>query len=490
MKKILGSLLRLMLFGVFIIVGIMVVRTLGFSSRQIVIPPVEATAMPARAAEHLAQAINQPTVSLDSEIDTLAFRNLDTFFRQSYPLVDSFLETIPIVPYSKVYKWPGKNAKLTPILLMAHQDVVPVEEATRNKWSKEAFSGQKADQQIWGRGAIDDKGAIIAILESIEQLLGEGYVPERTIYLSFGHDEEIGGYNGAQKVATYFKNKGIAFDYILDEGLMILEKALPGLDAPLAMIGIAEKGYLTLRLEAQLNEGGHSSMPPAESAIGILGKAIKRLEDQPFPGEIAGATGLLFDYIGPEMPALPRAVIANRWLTEGLLTHQLSKDPSTSAIIRTTTAPTMIKGGVKDNVMPTRASAQINFRIIPHESIASVIERVKAIVDDSRISIAPMPGIMQDEPSPVSGTSTFGYQVIQKSIQEVFPDVIVAPALTVGLTDSRHFKDLSENIYRFRPFQLKHEDLTTIHGINEKLSEKNLHQAIRFFRQLIKNSCL
>ncbi len=490
MIKILGGLLRLMLFGAFIVVGIMVVRTVGFSSRQIAIDAVEMTPLPPQAVTHLAEALAQPTVSQDFEIDTLAFLRLDTFLTTSYPLVDSFLEVLPIVPFTKVLKWPGKNSKLMPILLMAHQDVVPVEEATRNQWTVDAFAGQVGENEIWGRGAIDDKGAIIAILESIEQLLGEGYVPERTIYLSFGHDEETGGHQGAQKVAAYFKNKGIKFEYILDEGLMILEQALPGLEKPLAMIGIAEKGYLTLRLEAKLTEGGHSSMPPGESVIGALSKAIKKLEERPFPAHIDGATGALLDYVGPELPPLTRALVANLWLTESIITHQLGKDPSSSAIIRTTTAPTMIEGGIKDNVMPTRASAQINFRIIPGETIASVTDRVKRLIDDPRIAILPVAGIGQDEPSPVSETNTFGYQVIQKSIQQVYPEVLVAPALTVGQTDSRHFKELSENIYRFRPIQLKREDLTRIHGINEKISQQNLHQSIRFFRQLIQNSCL
>ncbi|GJM31142.1 MAG: peptidase M20 [Saprospiraceae bacterium] len=490
MKKILGTLFRLILFGGFIVAGIMVVRTLGFTSRQIAIEAISPIDIPKGAADRLAAALTLATISTNSGIDTNAFSLLDTLIIEKYPLVDSMMEKIPVVPISKVYRWPGKNAKLKPILFLAHQDVVPVEENTIDKWTAPAFGGQKADGFIWGRGALDDKTAIISILEASEQLLSEGYVPERTIYFSFGHDEEIGGQNGAKKVADFFARKDIHFEYILDEGLLVLENSLAGLSQPLAMIGVAEKGYLTLRLDARLPEGGHSSMPPANSVIGILSRAIKRLEDDPFPGKIKGATRALFDHIGPEMSPLYRTLFANLWLTEGIINHQLSKDPSSSAIIRTTTAPTIIESGLKDNIMPTQASAQINFRILPGESIASVMARVKAVINDERITITPQEGIGQDEPSSVSGVGTFGFQVIQKSIQQVSPEVLVAPALTVGLTDSRHFRNLTDDIYRFRPYQVSRQDLRTFHGINEKISEANLATSIRFFRQLILNSCL
>lgn len=485
MKKLLRLLFRIFLLLVIIVAGIVAVKTAGVSSRQTDIDTIPATEVSEKAAERFSRAIQIPTISEAAQFDSTTFLDLDTLIRRQFPLIDSLLERINISSLSMTFKWPGKNPDLLPVLLMGHADVVPVEENTEQEWEAGPFSGAIKDGYIWGRGTLDDKVSIFGILESIEQLLSENYIPGRSIYLSFGHDEETNGEAGAKKIAAWFQQENIQFEYILDEGMVIVEEAVAGLKPPAAIIGIAEKGYVSLRLTAKLDEGGHSSMPPKQTAIGVLSQAIVRLQETPFPAKIDGASAAFFDHIAPEMSWPFKALFSNRWLTEGILVRQLSKETAPNAIIRTTTAPTMISGGIQDNVLPSAASAVVNFRILPGETPETVAKYVEKIIKDQRMEVSIISG---SNPSNVSDTESFGYQVIQKSIQEVFADVVVAPNLLIGQTDSRHYQELSENIYRFLPVRLTKEDLTRIHGKNERISVEGYHQVIRFYRQLVLNS--
>lgn len=360
----------------------------------------------------------------------------------------------------------------------------------RHRYSKDkSISGKIQDGYLWGRGALDDKLEVFSMFEAVEILLEEGYDPERTIYFAFGQDEEIGGMKGAIPIAKIFAERDITFEYILDEGSIILEKALDGLEQPLAMIGITEKGYATLTITALLKEGGHSSMPPTETAVGLLSKAIVNLQDNPFPLKIDGATELFFEHVAPESAFLQKMLLTNLWLTEGLITSQLGKDNTAAAMLRTTTAPTMLRGGIKDNILPTRASAKVNFRIIPGETVESVLARVREVIKDDRIIVDAGDDKMSSNPPPVSPTESFGFQVIQKTVVETFPDVVVAPSLVIAATDSRHYTGLSKNIYRFSPIKITRADLKTIHGIDEKISTEGYKNMIRFYRSLFLNSC-
>lgn len=487
MKKLFRLILRLAIFAFIIIVGIATVKTVGFTSKQIPVEPVEPIAIPESAIEHLSKAVQIPTVSEENKVDTTALLNLDTLIQQAFPNVDSLLEKTYVNRFSLVYKWAGRNPKLPPVLLLGHMDVVPVE--SEAAWSVSPFSGEVHKGYIWGRGTMDDKLNVFGILEAAEMLLKEDYQPERTVYFAFGHDEEISGEYGAKAIAARFEQQGIRFEYVLDEGQLIIENALPGLDPPLGMIGVAEKGYVTLHLLAKQEEGGHSSMPPKETVIGVLSKAIVKLQTNPFPGKIDGATKGLLQHAGPEMNFPYNVLFANLWLSEGLLKNIFSGKPSSNALIRTTTAPTIIEGGVKDNVLPTSASAKINFRILPGETIESVTSYVQNIIDDPRVSVATSKIEFGQNPSPVSDEGTFGFLVIQKSIREVFPETVVAPALVIGATDSRHYQSVSDQIYRFQPIQISLDDTKRFHGIDERISVENYKQAIRFYRQLILNSC-
>lgn len=486
MKKLLRLLLRLSFFAIIIIIGIMAVKTVGFTSKQIPVEPVEAVAIDDASIKRFAQAIQIPTTSRENEQDTAALLQLDTLIQTNYPRVDSMLEKRYFNELSLVFKWAGRNPNLSPILLMGHLDVVPIE--SPEKWSAEPFGGTVNDGYIWGRGAMDDKLSVFGILEAIEMLLQEDYLPERTVYLAFGHDEEISGANGAVAIAESFAKENIRFEYILDEGHLIVEDALPGLSAPLGMIGVAEKGYVTLNLTAELPEGGHSSMPPPETAVGVLSKAIVTLQENPFPSKIDGATRSLLQYAGPEMSFPYNALFANLWLTEGILKRVFTAAPSSSAMVRTTTAPTVIAGGVKDNVLPTSASAKINFRILPGETMETVQQYVERTISDNRITVTAETEFGEN-PSPISGDDTFGFLVIQKSMLEVFPGTVVAPALVIGATDSRHYQHLTDQVYRFQPIKIAKDDAKLFHGIDERVSVENYKQAIRFYRQLLLNSC-
>jgi carboxypeptidase PM20D1 len=486
MKRLFAMLLRLGLLSVAVFAGILTVNTLSFTSRQIKVSPAALRPAPPGAAERLGRAISYPTVSGTGGLSHAAFVGLDTFLRQAFPRVDSLLELTLVNRFSRVYRWAGRNPKLSPALLMSHLDVVPVERA--EDWSAPPFAGLIRDGYIWGRGALDDKVGVMAILEAVEQLLSEDYIPGRDIYLAFGHDEETGGNLGARVIAHRFAAQGLRFEYVLDEGLLIMEDAFPGLDKPLALIGVAEKGYLTLRLSVSLPQGGHSSMPPAANAIGLLSRAVHRLRERPFPARIDGAARELFAFAGPETRFPYRVLFANLWCAEGLVTRVLSNDPAANALVRTTVAPTIIAGGFKDNVLPAEASATVNFRILPGETIASATERTRRVVADSRIAIeAPNPEFNQD-PSPVSPAAAFGFQVVQKTTLECFPGVVVAPSLVLGATDSRHFETLSDHVYRFMPLVLRKEDLGRVHGIDERVSVEGYGRAIAFYRRLIENS--
>lgn len=486
--------LRKAVFGILIFSALLVliiwIKVIRFSSKQIAVEPIEQGSVAPDALQRLSAAVRLHTVSYPDHIDTAAFLKLDTLIRSSFPLVDSSLERLQVTPYSQVFRWTGKQANMAPALLLAHLDVVPVEPEAKRNWSHPPFSGKIADGYIWGRGTLDDKVSAFAILEAIEQLLREEYTPNRTIYLAFGHDEEVGGIAGAQTIADYFAKQQIRFEYVLDEGQIVLKKALPGLDPPLAMIGIAEKGYLTLDLKVELQEGGHSSMPPKATAIGVLAQSIDRLQKNPFPARIDGATQGLFEFIGPEMSPLYKTLFANLWLTKPLLMKQLSNSNASNAITRTTTAPTVIQGGVLANVLPTQAQAKINFRILPGETIASVKKYVEQTIGDERIVVSIPEDKWAKNPSVISSASTFGFGVIQKTIQQVFPEVVVAPALVIAATDSRHYQAVSDQIYRFLPVVLEQSDLSRIHGVDERVSEKVYTNAIRFYRQLIRNSSI
>ena len=323
------------------------------------------------------------------------------------------------------------------------------------------------------------------MLEATETLLAQGFQPRRTVLLAFGADEEVGGTEGAAQIVTLLQSRYGTAEFVLDEGGIISEGSIPGVAAPVALIGIAEKGFASIELVAQ-GAGGHSSMPPRHTAVGVIARAITRLEDHPFPAELRGPAADLFDYVGPEMSLPMRLAFANRWLLDPFIERVLTRVPSTDAVLRTTTAATVSEGSPKDHVLPRRARAVVNFRIMRADSVAGVLAHVRRIVDDPTVHVRVLD--FGAEPSPVSPTDSPNWGLLQRTIRQTFPDVVVAPYLTLGATDARYYATLTQNIYRFLPVRLTPEDLSRLHGTNERLSVVNYTEGVSFYMQLLKNA--
>jgi carboxypeptidase PM20D1 len=364
-------------------------------------------------------------------------------------------------------------------------DVVPVEPDSEKKWSHPPFAGRIADGYIWGRGAMDDKVNVLGVLEAVELLLAQGFQPQRTIYLAFGHDEEGGGQQGAAKIAALLGQRNVKLDFVLDEGSAITDGIIPRIAAPVAAVGIAEKGYLSLQLTVDA-PGGHSSMPPASTAIGILSRAIDKIERTPFPARIDGAMEEFFAFVGPEMPWLERALLANQWVFEPWLKRELAKSPLTATLIRTTQAATLFYAGVKENVLPTQARAVVNFRLLGGDTIDRVQSRTREIIGDARVKIAPL--APATEASPISSSDADSFKLLHRTIRQVHPKVIVAPFLAIATTDARHYGKLSNNIYRFVPITVRPQDTDRFHGVDERISVQDYERCVRFYAQLIRNS--
>lgn len=489
MKKALVAICISLSLLVFIVLAVVLIRTALFKSRQVQMEPAQDVIINGKkAADHLAHSIRFQTISFQdrSQMNGEEFLAFHQYLEKTFPQVHSSLQKEIIGNFSLLYTWKGQNTDLKPILLAAHMDVVPIELGTESEWMHPPFEGRIADGFIWGRGAMDDKASLLGILEAVEWLLLQGFQPQRTICLAFGHDEEIGGMEGASKVVSHLHSRGVDLEYVNDEGLVIVNGIMPGVTQPVALVGIAEKGFLSIELIAG-DEGGHSSMPSQKTVIGILSTAIHKLEANQMTAKFAAPVKQTFDYVGPEMKFLMRMVFANRWLFGGMIKKKLTSSPATNATIRTITAATVFQGGIKENVLPKKARAVVNFRILTGESISSVIEHVRQTIDDPRIKIRPLESFFM-EPSPVSDTDSLNFNIFQQTICQVFPGVIIAPGLTLGASDSRHYAKLSKDIYRFCPMRLGPDDLSRIHGTNERISLENYEEIIKFYIQLIRNS--
>jgi carboxypeptidase PM20D1 len=485
----LSGLLKLLLVAVLALGVALAVNTWRQGSRQLQVSTIAPPAVDERAAgDSLAAAIRARTVSSydDAQLNADQFAALHAHLAQRYPKVHAGLKREVVGDLSLLYTWEGTDAKAASIALMAHQDVVPIAPGTEGDWKAEPFGGEIKDGFVWGRGAWDDKANLVAQLEAIEALLASGFKPTRTVYLVFGADEEVGGMRGAAQIAALLKQRNVQLDFVIDEGLLIVEGMVPGLNVPAALVGVAEKGYLSLKLEIKATPG-HSSMPPppGQSAIAQLSRALERLDATPLPAAVSGVAGEMFDTLAPEMSGFGRVALSNRWLFGPLVQSQLEKSPSTNALLRTTTALTVLSAGNKDNVLPGRAEAVVNFRLLPGDTQARVTEHVKRVINNERIAVSPMTAV---EPSKVSPTESRGYQAINRTVRELFPGTAVSPGLVLGGTDSRHFESVSQQIFRFSPMRAKPEDLSRLHGTNERISMANLADLIRFYQRLLQTS--
>ncbi len=487
MKKLIGALL----FALLVLAAITLERTLTFRSRQpqvagVAVEPLDTTAL----AQHLAGALRFKTISYQdsSQFDGRQFDGLHQYLRTTFPKLHAALKLEKVNGYGLLYEWTGSDPGLAPIVLLAHQDVVPVEPGTEGRWTEPPFEGKIAAGYVWGRGALDDKGSLVAILEAIEHLVAGGAQPRRTVYLAFGYDEEVGGRRGAARIAELLASRSVHPEFVLDEGGALTTGLVTGISAPVALVGIAEKGYVTVSLTAQA-EGGHSSMPPPQTAVGILATGLTRLEGQQMPRAIRGPTADMFDYLGPEMSFGARLVMANRWLFGGVLAGRFGATPQGNAMLRTTTAPTVLQAGVKENVLPSSARALVNFRILPGDSVGSVLEHVRRVVHDSRITVQALEET-QSNPSGVTSVDAEPFKLLARTIRQVIPEAIVSPWLVVGATDSRHYARLTPNVLRFVGSSIGDGDLRRVHGTDERVGVRAYADAVRVYLQLLKNAVL
>ena len=477
--------LQVLLLAVTAVAVAVAVNTLRHGSRQLAAAPLAPAPVDTEAAaERLAAVVRLQTISVRPLPATTEreFLKLHTYLAQAFPHAHAALSRDTVHQYSLLYTWAGREPAAAPILLMAHQDVVPVAPGTEGRWHAAPFAGEIRDGFVWGRGTWDDKCSLMAILEAVERLSAQGFAPRRTIYLAFGHDEEIGGADGASAIAALLQQRGVHPLFVLDEGMVIISGALPGLDRPAALIGIAEKGSATLRLTSNATPG-HSSMPGPRSAIGVLATALTRLERTPMRGGIRGVAAQMLDTVAPEMRLANRVLLSNRWLFGPLIESRLAGLPATNAVLRTTTALTIVQGGNKDNVLPGEAQAWVNFRLLPGDTVASLLVHAHDTVGDDSVSIEVEPGA--SEPSPVAPTDSEGYRLLSRTVREVYPDAVVAPGLMIGATDSRHMTGLTHDIYRFLPVRANTADLSRFHGTDERISIADYADLIRFYERLI-----
>lgn len=471
---------------------VLVTRALTLPSLQ---PPsadaVAITVDEGGSLERFVGAIQIPTISFEKteDTDSAKFRELHTYFASSYPLVHENLTREIVGGLSLLYTWEGTEPDLEPVVLMGHQDVVPVIPGTEGQWTHPPYGGVVADGYVWGRGTMDDKVSVVAILEAVEALLADGFQPRRTHYLAFGHDEEVGGTRGAAAIANSLEARGAEpYAYVVDEGGAVARDMVPGIEGAVALVGVAEKGYVNIELLVE-GTGGHSSTPPASTNIGILSAAIAELEANPFPASVQGAVRDMYAHIGPEMGFVPRIVFANLWLFEPIIARVMVADPMSASMLRTTTAVTIIEGGVKANVLPITARAVVNHRILPGETRESVLGYVREVVDDERVQIAIL-GEEGVDPSPVSDPSGPAFQLLARTAHEVIGEegLVVTPYLVMGGTDAKYYSGRSENVFRFIPAPVEADALQRVHGTNERMSLEGLYASIRFFQQLIRNS--
>ncbi|MDF2158858.1 M20 family peptidase [Algoriphagus sp. CAU 1675] len=466
-----------LLIAFVVVLAVLLFNTLRLSSKQVDPEPIEKVAISDEVFQNLSKAIQFKTISFSEDAipDSAEFFGFHRFLEETFPLTHANLSLEKINTYSLLYKWKGSDESLKPIILMSHQDVVPVDQPTLNQWEAGPFEGKITDTHIIGRGTMDDKSTLIGVMEAVEKLLSENYQPTRTIYIASGHDEEVGGPKGAAKIAEHLKAQGVHAAMTMDEGGYIAENMVPGVDAPVAMVNLGEKGFASFRLIVETN-GGHSSAPPRENTIGILAQAIVDLENNQLPYKLIPPIDSQLEYIGPELPFLTRMAFANPWL--------FKKQLLTGLNAHTTTAPTIINGGVKNNVIPTVAEATINFRILPGETIESVQAHIESTVSD-KVRVEPV-GFLTNPPK-VSTVDSESYKILEKTIRSLYPGTIVVPGLLGGATDSRYFYEISEEVYRFYPMWIDSKSMERFHGIDEKISKENYKEIIQFSYHLIRN---
>ena len=438
------------------------------------------------AAGHLAEAIRFPTVSYQDsgQMDLPAFREFQRFLRSTYSEVFSTLDVEIIAEHSLLLTWKGQDLSLKPVLFDSHYDVVPIEQGTQSEWTHPPFNGVIDQGYVWGRGALDDKVTVITTLEAVSSLLKSGFQPERTLLFSFAHDEEIGGAQGAVNIARILKQRYGSLEFMVGEGGLVLSDNPFLSDRSVAMVGLAEKTYVTLTLKAE-GEGGHSSTPVNDNAIIRLAKAVTALHENPFKPRLQPPVSEMLATLGEHIGGVQGFMMRNQWLSAPLLTWTLSRDRVSNALVRSTTAVTMFNAGIKENVISQKAEAKVNFRLLPGVSPEDLIRDVAEIIDDPAISITSNDWM---QGPPVSDVEGVGFQRVAAAIHSVLPSAVVTPSMLTATTDTVHYVGLTEGIYRFHPYTLPSDDVGKVHGTDERVAVDSVDTAVELSTELIRQA--
>ena len=461
--------------------AIVLIRTALFRPKtQAATTPEEVAFNTDKAIGNLAELIKCKTVSYNDPAleDEAEFKKLVSMLPSLYPRVFDVCSFNQLPDRALLLRWPGKSEK-EPAVLMAHYDVVPVDES---KWEKPPFSAIIEDGVLWGRGTLDTKVTFNGILYAANHLIGKGFVPEHDIYFAFSGGEEVNG-KGAPNIVQYFVDHHIQPALVVDEGGAVVQNVFPGVTAPCGLIGIAEKGMINAQFKTQ-SAGGHASAPKPHTPVGVLAKACTRLENKPFKAHIDGPAAQMFDTLGRHSTFLYRMIFANLWCF-GWVIDLLGKRSGgeMNALVRTTVAFTQMEGSSARNVIPPEATMVANMRLNPSDSVSSALHYLQKTVADPAVSIS---ALESSEPSPVSETDCPAWDKVASSVAETWPGCIVAPYLMVQCSDSRHYRDLSNHVYRFSAMDLTAEERSTIHGHNERIRLETALHAVEFFIRLMK----
>lgn len=502
----------LLLSLLIVLVLVVLVRTMthdfGKVEKQVLTENIE-TLPSEKAIERFVGGIRIPTVSNEvyEETNFKPFDEFKAYLPSVYPQIYQTMDTATVNTYGMLLRWKGKDSTLKPLLFLSHYDVVPVVgydptrmdieelvfrpddrlspsiDSISTRWDFGPFSGAVANGRIYGRGTLDMKCMLFSLLEAADELIAKGFQPERDIWFAFGHDEEVSGRQGAVKIANYFREKGITFEAVYDEGGIIASpgSAMDAVQKPLGLVGIGEKGFLTLRLNVH-GVGGHSSMPPAKSSLIYAAELIDKLNTAQMPARIISPIASFLNNVGGEMNFTARMAIANQWLLKPVLLNNFTSSPTSNALVRTTTAVTMAKGSDAPNVMASVAEIIVNFRLLPGDSIDDVMKHVTEICKGYDVTIEVM---SEREASGLSPENVRGFEIIKEKVAQIYPEAIVSSYITIGGTDAYKYQIVSDHIYRFMPIYLNLYEQRTIHNENEHISLENYGKMIWYWKEVM-----
>jgi len=471
----------IILLAVLAFLAVLIIRALAFKPQ----PEEAASAAPEtldeqKAIDHLQALIRCKTVSYRNKAleDNAEFEKLENLLPQLYPNVCKACELIKPNDRALLFHWKGKSAE-RPGVLMAHYDVVPVNEAD---WQKPAFDGLIEDGVLWGRGTLDTKGTFNGVLEAADNLIAQGFVPANDLYLAFGGDEEISG-DGAPAIVRWFQQQHITPAFVLDEGGAVVENVFPGVKVPCAVVGTGEKGPMDVKLTLKTS-GGHASTPPPHSPVGILAQAVNRIESHPFPFTLTAPAAEMFDTLGRRSTFLYRLIFANLWCFKPVLNLICRMSGGElNALVRTTVAFTQMQGSAASNVLPPEAWVGANMRLICGETVEGAKAYLEKVIANPNIQVDVVMGM---SPSRISRTDDEPFQRLSKAIRGTWTDAVVSPYLMLACSDSRHYGVLSDHVYRFSAMALTKEERGLIHGNNERIPLGTIVKTVAFYQRLMR----